>query len=411
MKIKITNISKIVSWDISNHSFKIIKNKDILIESNKISKVSNEIDSFDKVIDAKQCLVTPGFIDTHTHPIFIGNRSNEFKMRYEGKTYQEISKMGGGINYSVNSLRKATKEELYNASLENIKPFIDFGTTTMEAKSGYGLSLKDEIKSLQVIKKINDNIDIDIIPTFLGAHDIPNEYKDNKEKYIDIICKDMIPKVADLNLAIFCDVFCEKGYFSIEESRRILETAKKYNLIPRMHADEFVYSGAAELAKEVGAISADHLMAINEDGINALSTSNTIATILPGTTFFLNKKQYANGRKLIDNNCNVSLATDFNPGTCTIRSLSNIMFLAIQNCGLTIEEAFLGVTYNAAKSVNKSREIGLIEEDYQADMIFWNIDSIDEIPYWFDSNNTKIYKVIKSGKVVRKSNWWKLFKN
>ena len=404
MKIKITNISKIVSWDISNHSFKIIKNKDILIESNKISKVSNEIDSFDKVIDAKQCLVTPGFIDTHTHPIFIGNRSNEFKMRYEGKTYQEISKMGGGINYSVNSLRKATKEELYNASLENIKPFIDFGTTTMEAKSGYGLSLKDEIKSLQVIKKINDNIDIDIIPTFLGAHDIPNEYKDNKEKYIDIICKDMIPKVADLNLAIFCDVFCEKGYFSIEESRRILETAKKYNLIPRMHADEFVYSGAAELAKEVGAISADHLMAINEDGINALSTSNTIATILPGTTFFLNKKQYANGRKLIDNNCNVSLATDFNPGTCTIRSLSNIMFLAIQNCGLTIEEAFLGVTYNAAKSVNKSREIGLIEEDYQADMIFWNIDSIDEIPYWFDSNNTKIYKVIKSGKVVRKSN-------
>ena len=404
MKIKITNISKIVSWDISNHSLKIIKNKDILIESNKISKVSNEIDSFDKVIDAKQCLVTPGFIDTHTHPIFIGNRSNEFKMRYEGKTYQEISKMGGGINYSVNSLRKATKEELYNASLENIKPFIDFGTTTMEAKSGYGLSLKDEIKSLQVIKKINDNIDIDIIPTFLGAHDIPNEYKDNKEKYIDIICKDMIPKVADLNLAIFCDVFCEKGYFSIEESRRILETAKKYNLIPRMHADEFVYSGAAELAKEVGAISADHLMAINEDGINALSTSNTIATILPGTTFFLNKKQYANGRKLIDNNCNVSLATDFNPGTCTIRSLSNIMFLAIQNCGLTIEEAFLGVTYNAAKSVNKSREIGLIEEDYQADMIFWNIDSIDEIPYWFDSNNTKIYKVIKSGKVVRKSN-------
>ena len=404
MKIKITNISKIVSWDISNHTFKIIQNKDILIESNKISKVSNEIDSFDKVIDAKQCLVTPGFIDTHTHPIFIGNRSNEFKMRYEGKTYQEISKMGGGINYSVNSLRKATKEELYNASLENIKPFIDFGTTTMEAKSGYGLSLKDEIKSLQVIKKINDNIDIDIIPTFLGAHDIPNEYKDNKEKYIDIICKDMIPKVADLNLAIFCDVFCEKGYFSIEESRRILETAKKYNLIPRMHADEFVYSGAAELAKEVGAISADHLMAINEDGINALSTSNTIATILPGTTFFLNKKQYANGRKLIDNNCNVSLATDFNPGTCTIRSLSNIMFLAIQNCGLTIEEAFLGVTYNAAKSVNKSREIGLIEEDYQADMIFWNIDSIDEIPYWFDSNNTKIYKVIKSGKVVRKSN-------
>ncbi len=404
MKIKITNISKIISWDISNHSFKIIQNKDILIEFNKISKISNEITSFDKIVDAKQCIVTPGFIDTHSHPIFIGNRSNEFKMRSEGKTYQEISERGGGIQHSVNSLRKATKRELYNFSLENIKPFIDFGTTTLEAKSGYGLSLKDEIKSLQVIKKINEDLDIDIIPTFLGAHDIPIEYKNNKKKYIDIICNDMIPKVSELNLAVFCDVFCEKGYFSIIESRRILETAKKYNLIPRMHADEFEYSGASELAKEVGAISADHLMAINEDGITALSTSNTIATLLPGTTFFLNKKEYADGRKLIDNNCNVALATDFNPGTCTIRSLSNIMFLAIQNCGLTIEEAFLGVTYNAAKSLNKENEIGLIKENYQADMIFWSIDSINEIPYWFDSSNTKIYKVIKNGKVVTKLN-------
>ena len=402
MKIKIINISKIVSWDISNHTFKIIQNKDILIESNKISKISNNISSFDKIIDAKQCIVTPGFIDAHTHPIFIGNRSNEFKMRSEGKTYQEISKMGGGINYSVNTLRKATKEDLYNASLQNIEPFLDFGTTTIEAKSGYGLSLKDEIKSLEVIKEINENLDIDIIPTFLGAHDIPIEYKDNKEKYIDIICEEMIPKVSELNLAVFCDVFCEKGYFSIPESRRILETAKKYNLIPRMHADEFVYSGASELAKEVGAISADHLMAINEDGLSALSNSDTIATLLPGTTFFLNKKEYANGRRLIDNNCNVALATDFNPGTCTIRSLSNIMFLAVQNCGITIEEAFLGVTYNAAKSLNKESEIGLIEENYKADMIFWNINSINEIPYWFDSSNTKINKVIKNGKVVRK---------
>ena len=402
MKIKITNISKIVSWDISNHTFKIIQNKDILIESNKISKISNNISSFDKIIDAKQCIVTPGFIDAHTHPIFIGNRSNEFKMRSEGKTYQEISKMGGGINYSVNAVRKATKEELYNASLQNIEPFLDFGTTTIEAKSGYGLSLKDEIKSLEVIKEINDNLDIDIIPTFLGAHDIPIEYKDNKEKYIDIICEEMIPKVSELNLAVFCDVFCEKGYFSISESRRILETAKKYNLIPRMHADEFVYSGASKLAKEVGAISADHLMAINEDGLSALSNSDTIATLLPGTTFFLNKKEYANGRRLIDNNCNVALATDFNPGTCTIRSLSNIMFLAVQNCGITIEEAFLGVTYNAAKSLNKECKIGLIEENYKADMIFWNVNSINEIPYWFDSSNTKVNKVIKNGKLVRK---------
>ena len=403
MKTRIINISKIVSWNTDSNSLEIIENKDILIESDKITEISNDISSFDDVIDAKQSIITPGFIDAHTHPIFIGNRSNEFIMRAQGKTYLEISKMGGGINSSVNSLRKASEEDLYNASLENIKPFIDLGTTTLEAKSGYGLNLKDEIKSLKVIKRLNSDLDIDIIPTFLGAHDIPIEYKDNKENYINIICEEMIPEVAEKKLAVFCDVFCENGYFSVDDSRKILEAAKQYNLIPRMHADEFVYSGAAELADAIGAASADHLMAINEDGINALSNSNTIATLLPGTTFFLNKKIYADGRKLIDNNCNVALATDFNPGTCTIRSLSNIMFLAIQNCGLSIDEAFLGVTYNAAKSLKKEHEIGLIKKNYKADMIFWKIDSIDDIPYWFDSSNTKIYKIIKNG--ILKNNY------
>ena len=397
MKVKITNISKIVSWDTESNSLQTIENNDILIESGRIIAIDSVIDTYDDIIDANDCIITPGFIDTHTHPIFIGNRSNEFKMRSQGKSYEEISQMGGGIKSSVSSLRKSSIEELFNASLKNIKPFINFGTTTMEAKSGYGLSLKDEIKSLKVIKKINENLDIDIIPTFLGAHDIPDEYRDDKNRYISIICEEMIPEVAEQKLAVFCDVFCEKGYFSVDDSRKILETAKKYNLIPRMHADEFIYSGAAELAQEIEAISADHLMAINDDGVKALSESDTVATLLPGTTFFLNKKNYADGRKLIDNNCDVAIATDFNPGTCTIRSLSNIMFLAIQNCGLSLEESFLGVTYNAAKSLNKEKEIGLIKENYKADMIFWDIDSIDEIPYWFDSFDTKIFKLIKNG--------------
>ena len=400
MKTKIINISKIISWNVDTNSIEIIKDKDILIESGKIIQISKDIDSYDQIIDGEKCIITPGFIDTHTHPIFVSNRANEFEMRSQGRTYQEISKMGGGINSSVNSLRNSSEEELYLYSLDNIKPFLSFGTTTLEAKSGYGLSLKDEIKSLKVIKKINDELDIEIIPTFLGAHDFPDEFKDNKKEYIRLICEEMIPQVAEQELAVFCDVFCEKGYYSVDDSRKILETAKKYKLIPRLHADEFVYSGASELAQEIGAISADHLMAINEDGINALSKSNTIATLLPGTTFFLNKKNYADGRKLIDNNCSVALATDFNPGTCTIRSLSNIMFLAIQSCGLTIEEAFLGVTYNGAKSLNKQNEIGLIKENYNADLILWNISSIDEIPYWFDSANTRIYKVIKNGKVL-----------
>ena len=401
MKTKIINISEIVSWNVDTNSIEIIKDKDILIESGMIIQISKDIDSYDQIIDGEKCIITPGFIDSHTHPIFVSNRANEFEMRSQGKTYQEISKMGGGINSSVNSLRNSSEEELYLYSLDNIKPFLSFGTTTLEAKSGYGLSLKDEIKSLKVIKKINNELDIDIIPTFLGAHDFPDEFKNNKNEYINLICEEMIPQVAENKLAVFCDVFCEEGYYSVEDSRKILETAKKYKLIPRLHADEFVYSGAAELAQEIGAISADHLMAINEDGINALSKSNTIATLLPGTTFFLNKNCYANGRKLIDKNIDVALATDFNPGTCTIRSLSNIMFLAIQNCGLTLEESFLGVTYNAAKALDKKDSLGLIKNGYTADMIFWDIQELDELPYWFDSTSTKIFKIIKNGEVVK----------
>ena len=210
----------------------------------------------------------------------------------------------------------------------------------------------------------------------------------------------MIPRISEGKLAVFCDVFCEDGYFNIEQSRKILETAKSFGLIPRVHADEFKSFGASELAAEVGAASADHLMVINNNGMKNLAKSGTVATLLPGTTFFLNKGEYANGRHLIDNGCSVALASDFNPGTCTIRSLPNIMLLSMQHCGLTLDEAFLGVTYNAAKSLMKSDSVGLIKENYMADMILWNIDSIDEIPYWFDSSYTKIFKVIKNRKIL-----------
>ena len=399
MKTKITNISKIYSWDTDLNILDIKSNQEILIQNKKIIDIDTTInDDVDNVIDAERCIITPGFIDSHTHPIFIGNRADEFKMRLEGKSYNEIKKEGGGILTSITTLRNASFEELYLASMNNITPFIKYGTTTIEAKSGYGLSVVDEVKSLKVIKKINKDLDIDIIPTFLGAHAVPNEYSTND--YVDIICNEMIPQVSEEKLAIFCDVFCEDGYFDIKQSRKILNTAKSYGLIPRLHADEFKYFGASELAKEVGAASSDHLMMINDRGIKALSESNTIATLLPGTTFFLNKAIYADGRKLIDNKCQVAIASDFNPGTCTIRSLSNIMLLAVQHCGLTLDEAFLGVTYNAAKSLLKSDEIGLIKTNYNADIILWDTQSLDEILYWYDSQNTKINKVIKNGRIV-----------
>ena len=398
MKTKITNISKLYTWNIHKNILEIKNNKEILIKDDIIIEIADEVGNADKIIDADNKIITPGFIDTHTHPIFIGNRANELILRSEGKSYEQISKLGGGILSSVNSLRSASFEKLYKSSYNNILPFIYNGTTTLEAKSGYGLSIEDELKSLEVIKELNKNLKIDIVPTFLGAHDFPEEYKNDKEKYIDIICNEMIPEISEKKLARFCDVFCEEGYFDYEQSKKILNTAKKYNILPRMHADEFKYSKASELAAEINALSADHLMAVNDDGIRALSKSEVISTLLPGTTFFLNKNNYANGRNLIDNGCRVAIATDFNPGTCTIKSLPFIMFLAINKCGLKIEESFLAVTYNAAISLGLENNIGLIKKGYKADIICWDIESLDEIPYWFENN--KISFILKNGLII-----------
>ena len=401
MITRIYNISKIYTWNPLYNTLDIYKNKDILIKDGRIVEISKNIDlGIEKNLDAKNAIVTPGFIDSHTHPIFGGNRSNEYIKRLEGATYDEIKKNGGGIISSILKTREYNFDQLYENSYLNIKDFLKYGTTTIEAKSGYGLSVDDEIKSLKIIKKINSKLDIDIIPTFLGAHDIPPEYIKNKQIYIDLICNKMIPQIAKEKLAVFCDVFCEPGYFNLKETEVIVNKAKEYNLKPRLHVDEFVDSSGAELAVKLGAYSADHLMSVSDSGIKALAKSKTIATLLPGTTFFLNKNQYANGRKMIDQGCNVSIATDFNPGTCTIKSMSNIMHLAMQKCGLTLEEAFLGSTYNAAKSVGKENSIGLVKENYFADLILWNLTDLSEIPYWFDSCLSKIKYVIKKGNLI-----------
>ena len=401
MLTKIHNISKIYTWNPSKNSLDIYKNKELLIKDGVISSINSKINiDVDKNIDANQAIITPGFIDSHTHPIFSGNRSNEFIKRLSGVSYQKIKEDGGGIAATINSTRESDFKNLYDSSIDNIKPFIKYGTTTIEAKSGYGLTLKDEIKSLEIIKKIDGELDIDIVPTFLGAHDIPIEYKNNKEKYIDLICDKMIPEISNKKLAVFCDVFCEPGYFSRKETQKIINHAKKYSLIPRLHVDEFVDSSGAELAVDVGAISADHLMSVSDEGIKKLSQSDTVATILPGTTFFLNSNKYANARKMIDAGCLVSLASDFNPGTCTIRSMPNIMHLAMQKCALSLDEVFLGTTYNAAKALKMDHEIGLIKKGYNADLILWNLSHLEEIIYWFDSSNTKIINVIKKGNLI-----------
>lgn len=396
--IKISNIKSIVTWDKDKNNLLSIDDKFIYLKDNKIFKItSNHID-FDQEINAENAIITPGFIDCHTHPIFSSNRAREFHQRTSGSTYAEIASNGGGINSSVSSLRQEDEESLYESCFNRIDQFLFNGTTTLEAKSGYGLSVDDEVKSLNVIKKINQNHILDLIPTFLGAHAIPGEYKNDKSAYIDLICNDMIPKISDLKLAEFCDVFCENGYFNYEESSRILETAQKYGFISRLHADEFEDSRGLELAIELNAISADHLMAANPKMFKKMSNSDVVGVILPGTTFFLGQKNYVDAKKMIDCGCEVALATDFNPGSCTINSLPQIMFLAMSYCNMTFEEAFKAITYNAARAVNRDLEIGLIKEDYNADLLFWDIENIYEIPYWF--NSERLFKIIKNGKLI-----------
>ena len=396
--IKITNIKSIVTWDTAQNKLIYIDNKSIYLKNKKIHKITSKNLSFDKEIDAENTMITPGFIDCHTHPIFNSNRAEEFNLRISGMSYSEIASKGGGINSSVSSLSKENEDSLFESCIARMDQFLFNGTTTLEAKSGYGLSLDNEIKSLNVIKKINQNHILDLIPTFLGAHAIPNEYKNNKNAYIDLICDVMIPKISELKLAEFCDVFCENGYFNFEESSKILETAKKYKFIPRLHADEFEDSRGLELAIKVKAISADHLMAANKEMFKKMANSDVVGVILPGTTFFLGQTNYVDAKKMIDAGCEVALATDFNPGSCTINSLPQIMFLAMSYCGMTFEQTFKAVTYNAAKSVNRKNEIGLIKENYNADLLFWDIDNIYEIPYWF--NSERIIKIIKNGKLI-----------
>ena len=398
MKTKITNIGSIVTWSPEEDKLLTLPNVEILVEDSTIVQISKTVGDAEEEIDADGALITPGFVDSHTHPIFSGNRANEFGMRVSGKSYEEIASMGGGIISSINGVRNASEEQLLEECLERINFFLVHGTTTIEAKSGYGLTVEDELKSLRVIKRLNEASPLDIIPTFMGAHDFPPEFKNDHQGYVRVICDEMIPAVAEENLADFCDVFCEDGYFSIKDSRRILETAQKHGLTPRLHADEFVDSGAAELAAEVGAVSADHLMAVSDKGIQSMADAGVIATLLPGTTLFLGKTGYAPGRKIIDFGCDVALATDFNPGSCTIQSMPLIISLATLYCGLTIEEAFKAATWNGAKVISREHQIGVVAKNYQADLLFWELSSIDEIPYWMGSD--RILNVMKAGELL-----------
>ena len=372
------------------------ENTSILIENGKIAAIGEG--QSENAIDCGGKMVTCGFVDSHTHPVFLDNRDEEYAMRLAGATYEKIAEKGGGIVSSVEGVRNASEDELIDKVSQRMDRFIAGGTTTIEAKSGYGLDTESELKSLSVIHKVHKSHAIDLIPTFMGGHAFPQEFADDQDGYVNLICNEMIPAVAAQGIAVFNDVFCEEGYFTVAQSKRILETGKKYGLKPRLHADEFVDSGAAELAGVVGAISADHLMAVSVDGINALVENNVIATLLPGTTFFLGKSTYAPARELINSGITLSLATDFNPGSCYIQSMPFIMTLACMHLGMTVEESFQAATYHGAKALELEDKIGSIEVGKSADLIIWGISSLLDIPYYV--SNHPIRYVMKNGEIV-----------
>jgi len=349
------------------------------------------------IINASGKTVMPGFVDPHTHLVFAGSREEEFQMRVEGASYMEILKAGGGILKTVRETRKASSDELLGFGLNTLDVMLSHGTTTVEAKSGYGLTAKDELKILGVIKRLNQLHVVDVVPTFMGAHAIPNEYRSNPEDYVKLVVEDMIPKVAERKLAEFCDVFCEKDVFTIEQSRRILEAGKAQGLKPKIHADEMSSFGGAELAAHVGAVSAEHLLYASDEGLKAMAEKGVIAVLLPAAAFSLMAGRYADARKMIEYGVPVALGTDFNP-SCWIENQQLVIAFACHFMRMTPAEAITAATINAAHAIGRAHEVGSIEVGKKADIIVLNIPNHMFLGYRFGVN--LVDKVIKNGRLV-----------
>ena len=351
----------------------------------------------DQLINAEGCLVTPGLVDAHTHLVFGGWREHELPLKLEGVPYLDILAQGGGILSTVRATRAATREELKNKALKILSGMLRHGTTTCEAKSGYGLNLETELKQLRTVKDLNKAQPIRLVSTFMGAHALPEEYGYDRESYIDLLIDQMLPKVAEEKLAEFCDIFCESGVFSADEARRVLKAAQMLGLGAKIHADEINAIGGSELAGELGAVSAEHLIAATDEGIAAMARSGVIACLLPATSFYLGKP-YARARDMMAQGVPVCLATDFNPGSCPSFNLQLAMNLACWHYRLLPGEVLTGVTLNAAAAIGLQKEIGTLEPGKRADIVLWDAGNLDYIFYRFGENLVRM--VIKDGRLV-----------
>lgn len=351
-----------------------------------------------EVVDARGGIVMPGFVDSHTHLVFAGSRHREYVRRLQGAKYMEIMAEGGGINATVRATRAATREELAEKALHHLDIMLFHGTTTVEAKSGYGLTLEDEIKQLEAVRDLAGRHPVELVPTFLGAHAVPPEYSGRAGEYVDLVVHEMIPSVAKKGLAEFCDVFCEPGVFSVEESRRILAAAREAGMGLKLHADEIEPIGGAELAAELRAVSADHLGRASRRGMEMMAGVGVVAVLLPATVFTLSLGKYADARTMIDLGVPVALATDFNPGTSPTESMQVVLGLACTQMRMLPREALAAATINAAFAIRRAGRIGSIEAGKQADIIVMDVESVDMLPFRFGVN--LVSTVIKRGKIV-----------
>lgn len=380
---------------------KKINNAAVLIDDGVIADVTAdgkipECGPETEIIDAGGALVTPGLIDAHTHLVFGGWRAHEVPLKISGASYLEILNAGGGILNTLTNTRKASEEELYERSRGFLAEMLNFGVTTVEMKSGYGLNLEDELKQLRVIRHLSETVPQDIVSTFLGAHAVPDEYAGNADGYIDFLIEKVLPAVKKEKLADFCDVFVESSVFNVEQARRLLKTAQQMGFPSKVHADEIDPIGGSELAGELHAVTAEHLIMTRDSGIKAMAEGGTIACLLPQTSLYLDKP-FARARDMISAGVPVALATDFNPGSCPSLNLQLSMNLAYIKYRMYPEEILTGVTLNAACAVGMGDKTGTVEKGKFADLVIWNADELAMLPYRMGSNQAKT--VIKKGKI------------